>query len=288
MPVTKVCENCGNSFNVRPYKQYQRFCSFACRKAKAEEAHAEKTCENCGTKFTVTRKRELTRRFCSKKCTSAYEAIHGRPAAQVTPIEFKCQQCGKPFFYKQAYLTEYRKKYAKDPPYCSRECAAIGRRLSDADWQVNCIQCGKPMPIQRRPGGTVNRQKRLCSTECRSAFRRMAYQTKRPDQQPTKRIAQNGYVRMIIPGKNGEPSRDVFEHRYVMEQKIGRALWPEETVHHVNGIRTDNRVENLELFSSRHGPGQRVSDKVDFAIEILRLYPEFAKDRRVMLIDLQH
>lgn len=57
-----------------------------------------------------------------------------------------------------------------------------------------------------------------------------------------------------------------------MSEIIGRALLPEETVHHKNGNKRDNRPENLELWTSHHGAGQRVVDKVAFAKEILALY----------------
>jgi hypothetical protein len=63
-----------------------------------------------------------------------------------------------------------------------------------------------------------------------------------------------------------------LEHRYVMAQVLNRPLWPDESVHHRNGDRLDNRPENLELWSRWQPRGQRVEDKVHYAVELLLRY----------------
>ncbi|MBA5222210.1 HNH endonuclease [Streptomyces griseoaurantiacus] len=92
------------------------------------------------------------------------------------------------------------------------------------------------------------------------------------DPPPPKRRYKNrhGYVIVYAPDHpSSPPSGLIGEHRLVMEKKLGRFLTSVENVHHINGVRDDNRPENLELWDTSQPSGQRIEDKVAWAKEFL-------------------
>lgn len=149
----------------------------------------------------------------------------------------------------------------------------LGRAENDRDhsvrWMCRC-DCGVRRTVRGRSlrrgvsksCGCLNREINVGRTGTQS-----------PGWRGGKTKSSNGYILIQMPSHPAAHAVGyVAEHRLVMEKMIGRYLRPEETVHHVNGKRDDNRPENLELWTSRQPRGQRVTDLVSWAKEILELY----------------
>lgn len=130
----------------------------------------------------------------------------------------------------------------------------------DKDAQRSCPACDNPMSkrskLCRTCSNQLNPRKRHKGGR---VFHSAGYVMIREPEHPRSR-SNNGYV---------------FEHILVMEQALGRYLHHSESVHHLNGVRDDNRPENLELWVKPQPTGVRASDAISWALETLRrLAPE--------------
>ena len=134
--------------------------------------------------------------------------------------------------------------------YCSKACYLADRGTCT----LACQQCGTTFQAKKSKSGAFYKAK-FCSRAC-------TYESQR---KPIV-LDKNGYVVIKQDGKWA------FKHRVVMEAKLGRKLHSHETVHHRDGDRANFDETNLELWSSKHGKGQRVTDKIDAAISLLSQY----------------
>lgn len=148
-----------------------------------------------------------------------------------------CTKCGRKF----------------EPSSRHRKCPVC---RSEDKPKVSCVDCGKQIRNDRK-------RCRRCSS-------------KGPNNgawKGGKTYHKKGYVMVYAPGHPRASKRSyVFEHILVMEEKLGRPLEPDETVHHKNTLRFDNSPENLELWVGSQPTGGRVSDLVDWAKKLLARY----------------
>lgn len=190
----------------------------------------------------------------------------GRPGTFRKPeawITLQCPICGTPFERRRSD----ERAYCSDP--CSQKAKGLKRRRRV---ERQCQHCGKAFEV---PACRAERQGRgrvsmFCSKACWYDFLRA-----KPEEHPSVRarngkfaeaVDHQGYIWVYVPGRGR-----VRQHRLVMEREIGRLLEPWETVHHKNGDRSDNRAENLELWTGAQPSGVRSKDALAARLEDLEI-----------------
>lgn len=199
------------------------------------------TCLTCGTQGECWPSQR--RRFCSQKCRSRYVASEDGwkpPVKPKTGVTEPCRVCGTPVYRKQHQI-----KSGKGIT-CSRNCA--NEYLAREAVSCTCERCGKQYRISKSRAGW--RKTRWCSKACERDARLKRPLDRMHNGRPA-RLDHHGYIRIYEPT---DPRSDkggwVFEHRYVVEQSLGRTLSRNEAVHHINGIKHDNRLENLQVMDA--------------------------------------
>jgi hypothetical protein len=239
------CATCKKEF---PTYRNGTFCSVTCRSRARAVTPDLKLCAGCERGFIPGEKEQ---RFCSHSCAAT--AMHANRPVTTRGVGV-IKGADNPRYERDKheqwwYVGQYRD----------------GRTNRTRAHVLDCASCATKFLTS-----VFHRKQQLyCSKSCKSKEFHKAHPgafkgENAPAWRGGKVTTPKGYVQVMAPyhpSIKGTQRRYVLEHRLVMEQALGRFLERGEYVHHKNGIRNDNRIENLELWQKHQPPGQRAHEQ---------------------------
>jgi hypothetical protein len=136
---------------------------------------------------------------------------------------------------------------------CSKQCGYETRKKRHLV-SAECAECKKEFLFTK--SSRREQEFYFCSVSC-------AAKQRSKSRSSDWKVGKDGYIYKTINSKR------VLQHRFVMEQHLGRRLNQGENVHHKNGDKQDNRIENLELWFVQQPKGQRMGDRIEAAKKLL-------------------
>lgn len=225
-----------------------------------------KTCPACDTEFSTWRGFQI---YCGDVCQRTARNNARRAAwaeTLATRPKRACPRCEMEFIPTDSRMI-----------YCSRTCKdrthateRLRRPVVDRCHVEGCTRAAR----------VAGMSKPVCGLHHERMIRWGQYGPPEPVRRPRRKktpytdlgegrwlATDSGYVYRKVGA-----SKSRLEHRVVMEEILGRPLTRRESVHHMNGVKHDNRRANLELWVKPQPAGQRVQDLVDWVVEN---YPEY-------------
>jgi hypothetical protein len=206
-----------------------------------------KICCECGIEF---HEKKSYQKFCGKKCCARFHSINQDKEVKIGTHQ-RIKECS---YCKKSFNIDRRRKF------CSFQCKTKGtnqRILHERSINPDRRKILDEICIKERKRKGIDLTKPI----------------RNPNPKGSGHINKRGYK---IIKRHGHPNAHVKgsigEHIWVMSEFLGRALFEKENVHHINGIRHDNRIENLELWTTHQPSGQCVEDKINWCKEFLTQY----------------
>lgn len=194
-------------------------------------------CVVCGGEFLAYA--SAHRKYCSPRCSHKatgdawLDGTRPHPVKKRRGVTIPCANCGTPFYHRAS----------EDTRFCSLVCTNAWQSRNRV--KLTCQTCGKE--FERSP--SVAARQTHCSMRCKAND--VARPVGRTHNGRPVRYDHAGYVLVWEPEHPNKTLKGwQGEHRLVAEAVLGRILKSDEHVHHINGIKDDNRPENLQVMDA--------------------------------------